>query len=230
MNVFQEVLLYKCNLFLKLPQLRHVKGIIFDCDGVLFDSKDVNIKFYNKVRSFFDLPPMSYEQEEYVHMHSVQDSFKHILPQGFEKELHKISNQLDYKSFLPFMRMEEGLVELLEILAENKIRTAINTNRTTTMNLLLSSFGLDRFFWPVVTASDVSRPKPHPESLFKILGHWSARSSDVVFIGDSIVDQDTANAAGVPFWAYKNDRLQAKMLIPDFWTLREFVIRNLADF
>lgn len=216
-----------CNPFLNGSNLDGLKGIIFDCDGVLFDSRDVNIQFYNEVRKFFYLPPMTESQEDYVHMHSVSDSFNHILPKGYESEFSKIRDKLDYSKLLRYMRMEEGLVELLELLVEKKFKIAINTNRTTTMDLLLSTFELDRFFWPVVTAADVSRPKPHPESLFKILGLWSMQPNDVVFIGDSIVDQETAYGAEVPFWAYKNQELQAKMLVPDFWTLQEYIRKNI---
>lgn len=216
-----------CNPFLNSLDLKGLKGIIFDCDGVLFDSRDVNIKFYNEIRKFFDLPTMSPEQEEFVHTHSVQDSFRHILPPGYEAEFSRIRDQLDYSRLLPYMRMEEGLRELMEFLAGKPLKTAINTNRTTTMNLLLTTFGLEKYFWPVVTAADVSRPKPHPESLFKILDYWSVMPHEVVFIGDSVVDQETAMGAQTPFWAFKNECLHAQMLIPDFWALREFLMRNL---
>ena len=216
-----------CNPFLNSLKLDKLKGIIFDCDGVLFDSRDVNIQFYNQIRFLFDLPAMSLEQEEYVHTHSVQDSFRHILPEGYEAKFPEIKNQLDYSKLLPYMRMENGLLELMDFLSPKTVRTAINTNRTTTMNLLLTTFGLENYFWPVITAADVSRPKPHPESLFKILDHWSLMAHEVVFIGDSIVDQEAAMGAKVPFWAFKNETLQAQMLIPDFWTLREFLTRSL---
>jgi phosphoglycolate phosphatase len=216
-----------CNPFLNGISLDNLKGIIFDCDGVLFDSRDVNIKFYNEIRNFFDLPAMTWQEEEFVHSHSVRDSFNHILPEGYQAKLPAIRDRLDYSKLLPYMRMEDGLMELMEFLAGKTVKTAINTNRTTTMNLLLSTFGLEKYFWPVVTAADVSRPKPHPESLFKILDHWSVMPHEVVFIGDSIVDQETALGAQTPFWAFKNEGLQAQMLIPDFWTLREFLMRNL---
>ncbi len=216
-----------CNPFLNSLSLANLKGIIFDCDGVLFDSRAVNIKFYNDLRAFFDLPPMSEQEEEFVHTHSVGDSFRQILPDGYEAQLPKVRDKLDYTKLLPYMRMEDGLVELMEFLARKTLKTAINTNRTTTMNLLLTEFGLEKYFWPVVTAADVSRPKPHPESLFKILDQWSLRPHEVAFIGDSIVDQETAMGAQTPFWAFKNESLQAQMLIPDFWTLRDFLMRNL---
>ncbi|MFW5730088.1 MAG: HAD family hydrolase [Desulfonatronovibrionaceae bacterium] len=219
----------ECNPAVKDETFKNIKGVIFDCDGVLFDSRDVNIRFYNQIRHHFYLPDMTPEQEEFVHMHSVQDSLEHILPQGFEKELPRLREKLDYTQLLDYMRMEEGLVDLLELLLENRFKIAINTNRTNTMGLLLSRFDLERFFNPVVTAADVQRPKPHPESLFKILDHWSLEPGDVVFIGDSVVDQSTAQGAEVPFWAYKNQELEGRMLIPDFRVLREYFNCNLKS-
>ncbi len=218
-----------CNPLLNSMELRGLRGIVFDCDGVLFDSREVNILFYNRIRAYFDLDPLSSLEEEFVHMHSVQDSLEHILPRECLPRLNEIRENINYVSLLPHMRMEEGLQELLQLLRRKNIMMAVNTNRTTTMDLLLQEFGLDDYFWPVITAGQVSRPKPHPESMFKILELWSVSSREVAFIGDSSVDQETAFASGVPFWGYKNEYLQADMLIPDFWTLREFLARRLAS-
>ncbi len=216
-----------CNPLLNTSRLRNLKGIIFDCDGVLFDSREVNVRFYNQVRAYFELEPMSEDEGEFVHMHSVQDSLKHILPEKFLSRLIEIREQVDYKELIPFMRMEEGLHRVLEFLRQKRIMMAINTNRTTTMGLLLQRFDLDDYFWPVVTAAKVSRPKPHPESIFKILDLWSVQRNEVAFIGDSRVDQETAMASGVPFWAYKNEYLHGEMYIPDFMTLKEFLAGNI---
>ncbi len=216
-----------CNPLLNTSRLRNLKGVIFDCDGVLFDSREINVRFYNQVRAYFGLEPMNRDEEEFVHMHSVQNSLKHILPEKFQSRLGEIREKVDYAELIPFMRMEEGLHRVLEFLRQKRIMMAINTNRTTTMGLLLHTFDLDDYFWPVVTAAKVSRPKPHPESIFKILNLWSVQAGEVVFIGDSRVDQETAIASGVPFWAYKNEYLQGDMYIPDFLTLKEFLAGNI---
>ncbi|HEX9949261.1 MAG TPA: HAD hydrolase-like protein, partial [Thermodesulfobacteriota bacterium] len=42
-----------------------IKVIIFDCDGVLFDSKEANIAFYNQILSQFNLPPLTIAEVEY---------------------------------------------------------------------------------------------------------------------------------------------------------------------
>jgi len=51
----------------------------------------------------------------------------------------------------------------------------------------------------VVTSLDVERPKPHPDSLLKILAQFKAAPRQSLYVGDSEVDEKTARAAGVPF-------------------------------
>ena len=34
-----------------------IKLVAFDCDGVLFDSQQANIAFYNTILAHFDRPP-----------------------------------------------------------------------------------------------------------------------------------------------------------------------------
>ena len=55
-----------------------IKLVAFDCDGVLFDSRQANIAFYNTILARFDQPPMSPEAEDYVHSHTVWESLDYI--------------------------------------------------------------------------------------------------------------------------------------------------------
>lgn len=60
-----------------------------------------------------------------------------------------------------------------------------------------------------MTSGKVSHPKPNPEGVHSILETLEPHPHEVAYIGDSIVDEQTARAAGVAFWAYKNSRLAA---------------------
>ncbi|MGM0611648.1 MAG: HAD family hydrolase [Thermodesulfobacteriota bacterium] len=219
--------MYICNSFLKLPELSKLRGIVFDCDGVLFDSEQVNIKFYNKFRSFLDLPEMTRDEEKYVHIHSVNESLRHILPPDLHPKIPEIRSRISYSELIPYMQPAEGLFECLYFLRSKKIKRAINTNRTNTMEMVLDFFAMSGFFKPVVTAAHVAWNKPHPESLHRILDAWKLYPDQVAFIGDSVIDQRTAEAAGVSFWAFDNRELQSRMYVPDFITLREFLGQNL---
>jgi HAD superfamily hydrolase (TIGR01509 family) len=102
------------------------------------------------------------------------------------------------------MVMEEGLRETLEAL-HGRVELAVCTNRASSMDMLLASFGLDRYFSCVMTAGRVQNPKPHPEPVFKVLEHYGITPREALFVGDSEVDRQAADAAGVPFVAYRGD-------------------------
>lgn len=193
-----------------------LRGLIFDCDGVLLDSRASNISYYNIYRKKLGLPPMNEQEEDYVHMHAVKESMRFITPPELAHRIEEVRAQLDYTEVLPSLVMEPGLVEVLRFLKERGVLLAVNTNRTTTMHLVIDHFGLDGFFDPVVTAGTVQNPKPHPESLYKILGVWGLPREELAFLGDSSVDESTAHAADVPFWAYKNQALKAEHHVPGF--------------
>lgn len=196
--------------------LQGIQGVVFDCDGVLIDSREANIRFYNLILEALALPPMNPDSEEYVHCHTVQESIAHIVPEGRYEEALEAARQITYSRVLDLIRLQPGLVGLLETLQRLGCVCAVNTNRTNTIGLILDRFDLGCYFDPVVTSNMVSQPKPHPESLLSILEQWELSRDRVVFIGDSWVDEQTARSAGVTFWAYRNDELQAEHVIWDY--------------
>lgn len=219
--------MYVCSP-LSPPRFAHrVRGIIFDCDGVLVDSRDSNRMFYNLIRGKLGLPPISAEDEDYVHAHSVCECLARIIPADRREEAEKARRELDYGEIFPSIFLEEGLVALLEFLARRGIRMAVNTNRTNTTERLLAHFGILRFFMPVINAGGLSHPKPNPEGVHRILAAWDMPREAVAYIGDSAVDERTARAADVQFWAYKNPKLMARMFIQDFDSLRACLSKSL---
>ncbi len=205
--------------------MSELKLVVFDCDGVMFDSKGANLHFYNQVRSHFGHPLMDEDELDYVHIHHVFDSVNHIM-RHWPSELaaaHEYRQSLDYKEFIRYMTIEPDLVEFLQLITPS-CRTAISTNRTTTMATLLDLFDLRKYFEVVVTAGDVANPKPHPEALHKILAHFGLRPEEGVFIGDSVVDQEHAAAVGMRLIAFKNPELAADHHVASFMEITRLPI------
>ena len=189
--------------------MKKIAAVIFDCDGVMFDSRQANINFYNHLLAHFNLPPMTEPQVAYVHMHTADSSVRHIFEgTPFEKEAQAYRVQLDYSPFIRDMVMEPGLVRLLDHLKPH-VGLAVATNRSNTIERVLQWSGLQPYFDLVVSSLDVTHPKPHPESLVKILHFFQIPQDAALYIGDSQVDAETAEAAGVPFVGYKNRSLKA---------------------
>ncbi len=197
--------------------MSQLKVVIFDCDGVMFDSKEANRHYYNHILAKFGHPPMSADELEYVHMHHVMDSVRHIFrhyPHNFEKA-EEYRKGLDYAPFLKYMLMEPDLIEFLKFLRPSH-KTAISTNRTTTMPVVLEMFKLKEHFDKVVTAFDVEQAKPHPEALHQILDYFGYGVDEAIYIGDSMVDRVHTGSIGMRLIAFKNPELSAEYHVNSF--------------
>ncbi|MFQ6759093.1 MAG: HAD family hydrolase [Deltaproteobacteria bacterium] len=202
-----------------------LKLVIFDCDGVMFDSKNANRVYYNHMLEKFGHPSMDAEELEYVHMHHVMDSVRHIF-RKYPNDLdaaETFRKGLDYTPFLQHMIMEPDLPEFLDFLRPG-YKTAISTNRTSTMRSVLEMFRLDDLFDKVVTAFDVAHPKPHPEALHQILTHFGYQVDEAVYIGDSQVDREHTAALGMRLIAFKNPALPAEYHVSSFMEITRLPI------
>ncbi len=189
--------------------LRGIYAVIFDCDGVLFDSRQANANFYNHLLSYFGLPLMKDEDLTFVHMHTAERSVQHIFRgTPYIEAAQAYRSGMDYAPFIQDMVMEPGLMEVLQALRP-QFRLGIATNRSNTIPQVLETHGLGPFFDIVVSSLDVKRPKPDPEALHRILAFFGISPREALYIGDSLVDSETARAARVPFASYKNDEIQA---------------------
>ena len=193
-----------------------LKLVAFDCDGVLFDSQQANIAFYNAILAHFDRPPLAPEAVDYIHSHTVLESLNHLF-NGYPdlSAVFHFARSFDYSPFIPMMLEEPFLREFLQFLRPG-CYLALATNRTTTTRAVLTYHGLANDFDLVVSAQDVSRPKPHPESFVLILEHFRLSPLEAIYIGDSQVDEQFAANAGVPFVAYRNPGLTANYYLDSF--------------
>ena len=195
-----------------------LKLIVFDCDGVMFDSRRANQEYYNELLHHFGYELMTEDELEYVHMHNAPDSVKHIFRNYPEVDLQKVEQyrkKLGYDRFLPFMHMEEDLVEFLEIVS-GKYDLAISTNRANTMMPLLHQFRLDHYYGKVVTSETAARPKPAPDGLLEIMSYFNRTPEETIFIGDSIIDRQHSASCNVELIAFKNEQLEAEYHVNSF--------------
>ncbi|RMF46588.1 MAG: HAD family hydrolase [Deltaproteobacteria bacterium] len=181
-----------------------IAGVIFDCDGVLFESRRANLAYYNAILARFDLPPVTEDQPDKAQLCHTADSrtvLTSLLEPGLAERALEIAAGLDYRQFLPFMDPEPGMIEGLRRLS-SAWPLAVATNRGNSMTDILHHFGLAECFSAVVTSRDVARPKPAPDMLFKAAQSLEIDSSQLVFVGDSELDRQAADAAGIRFVAY----------------------------
>lgn len=184
-----------------------LRGIVFDCDGVLFESRKANLAYYNVVLAHFDEPPVAEDDHANAHIcHTAASShvLLHLLGEQRAPQALDIAAQLDYRQFIPYMEPEPGMRQALATLT-GLCPLAVATNRGQSMPSILEHFGLSGFFSTVVTSRDVQNPKPAPDMLYEAAKRLFLDPEDLLFVGDSELDQAAANSAGMSFAIYRGD-------------------------
>ena len=205
-----------------------VRCVIYDCDGVLFDSIETNRRFYNRICASMGRPALSELELQYAHIHTVHESIRFLLREtpNLEGQAFELIQQVDPMDFIPYLKMETNLLQTLSILKNREILLVINTNRTTSMKYIMDRFNLWPHFDMVVTALDVKNPKPHPESIEKIMARFALKKTETVFVGDSEIDKKTAESAGILFVAYKTREIAEDAFIDDHLGLLNFLAQG----
>jgi phosphoglycolate phosphatase len=190
---------------------------IFDCDGVILNSREANRAYYNAILKEFGRESMNDKELSFVHMHTAEESVKYLFRDDVaaQKEALIYTQTLDYTRFLDCLIMEPGVGDTIESIRPPML-TAVSTNRSTTMSRVVDIFGLDKWFDIIVCALDVNNPKPDPEGVFKILETLEVEKDRAIYIGDSVVDEMVAYRAEIPLIAYKNKDLRAMFHVEHF--------------
>lgn len=187
--------------------VKGIRGIVFDCDGVLFESRKANLAYYNAVLTQLGESPVEESDKEKSHLcHTAASThvFRFLLGEERIGEALAIAEKLDYRQFIPFMEPEPGMREALVRLSAN-FPLAVATNRGYSMPNILQHFELNQFFKTVVTSKDVPQPKPAPDMLHEAARRLNCDEAELLFVGDSELDQAAARAAGVSFAVYRGE-------------------------
>lgn len=196
-------------------------GIIFDCDGVLIDSREANIAYYNYLRRYVGLPPLREDQHDFVQAGTVNEVLDVIIPAPLRPLMREAARKLSYtQEIMPRITHYPGLHNLLNLCRSAGVPMGIDTNRIDGMDIIMDNCRLHGYFDPIVLANSVPHPKPAPDGALFIAEKWGLEPASLLFIGDSIGDRDAAKNAGVPFLAFQTRGL-AEHCVTSFFTLQE---------
>jgi len=175
----------------------------------MFDTSGANTAYYNRILKHLGRPELTPDQFAYCHMHTVDNALKFLFEDAGQLEAAlAFRRRMGYRDFIPMMKIEPHLKPLLRQLRP-RIKTAVGTNRSDTMDAILEVHGLAGDFDLVVTSRDVPAPKPAPDILTRALDHFRIAADEAIYIGDSRLDEQAAQAAGIPLVAYRNAELKA---------------------
>jgi len=177
-----------------------IAAVIFDCDGVLFDSSRANVGFFNAVLRHAGQPPMSPDWERRAHVLAASqllDAMLATTPDTLAR-CRAVARELDYGPFYELMTPAPDLHAVLARL-RGTYRLAMASNRGRTAREVVRRFGLEPYIECTVSALDVAHPKPAPDMITECVRRLDTTAAASVYVGDADSDRAAAAAAGVHF-------------------------------
>ena len=188
--------------------------IMFDMDGTLIDSGYAITNTINHVRENLGLERLEknfiLEKVNDPNIDSAQFFYgtKEFTPKQIELfenyySVHCLSDLVVY----------DGISKLIDDLSKD-FTLAVATNANSSYaHKMLNHVGLGKYFSTILGYDSVSKPKPHPEMVNKILDKHQVKNHNAQLIGDSHKDIMAATKAGVDSvlvnWGFSNHEKDA---------------------
>lgn len=204
-----------------------IEYVLFDLDGTIVNTNELIINSFMHALKENNLPPLSREQI-IPHMGTTLQqqisTFTGLVDTSVLEKSYRAYNNAHHDELIAsFPRVNETMDELMR----RGIKLGIVTTkiRPTTLRAL-EMFDLLKYMETIVTVNDVEHAKPHPEPVLTALRNLNADPKHTLMVGDSAVDIQSAQAAGVRVagvsWSLKGEETLRKYH-PDY------IIHDMSD-
>lgn len=200
--------------------------VVLDCDGVMIDSREANVGYYNQVMNGLGRPCLTPDEEEWVHMLTNEEALARLLPgqDSLRRKLLTDFKDEDYEAYNRLLRPEPSLAPFMAWYKARGGCLAVCTNRTqSALQMVLDLFQWAGWFDFVATADAVTNPKPDPEPVRLVLQNLKKNPGSCLYVGDSLADQHASQGAGVPFVAFRAPQLAASAHVDNFEDLKKII-------
>jgi phosphoglycolate phosphatase len=177
-------------------------AVIFDMDGTLLDTLKDIADSMNMALKLIDQPERDFEYMRFSVGYGVDELARRALPHGSSPEdimrcvgrFRDIYNEHYRDSSRPY----DGIPVMLDELTRLKIPFAILSNKPEDFTIRMTDELLGRWKFAEVRGVRQDKPKkPDPAVALEISKKWGISPQRIAFVGDSAVDMQTANAAGM---------------------------------
>ncbi|ENZ5657825.1 HAD family hydrolase [Enterococcus hirae] len=181
------------------------KAVIFDMDGLLFDTE---IVYYEASQMVADQMGFPYDKELYLKYLGVSDeevwaNYHQIFASFGKNNVQKFINDAYEETIRRFslgaVQLKPGVIELLDFLEEHRIpKVVVSSNQRHIIELLLEKNQLTNYFETIVSAENVKRAKPDPEIFLLAHEYLGTKKQETLVLEDSKNGILAAASAEIP--------------------------------
>jgi HAD superfamily hydrolase (TIGR01509 family) len=186
-----------------------IKAVIFDIDGVLLDSFEANLKFFQNLMLKTGYDPPTRESFKSIFHFSLVDSIRALTKSNSELEIKRVlkigkSRKTGYEVAL--LAMPEKVGEVIQTLSEKFLLGIVTSRIKESVYEAPELKKLKEYFRIAVSYEDTEYHKPHPEPLLFAAKELKVQPTECVYIGDVENDIKAARAAEMKIIIYSKDQ------------------------
>ncbi len=182
--------------------LRRPSALVFDLDGTLIDSRRDITTAINRTREGFRLPPLRLEEVIRMVGEGARVLIERALPEIPAGQIDEaLATYLGHyrQVCLDQTRPYPGIEEMLARLAPAFPLALLSNKGEELSRIVLRGLGLDRFFREILGGDSLPTRKPDPSGLRLLAERLGVPVAEVMLVGDTRIDAETAGNAGSLF-------------------------------
>lgn len=179
------------------------KLAIFDLDGTLFDTKDVNYNAYQNAIRMAEID-MKIDYDDFCKLYNGKN-YREFLPKIIsnisEEQLKKIHNfkKNIYQEYLDKAKKNELLFLMIEEIKEKFYISIVTNASKKNVEDILEKFSVKNLFDLLITQEDVENPKPSAEGFLKAMNYFNISKENTIIFEDSEIGIQAADKAEVDY-------------------------------
>lgn len=178
-----------------------VKAFLFDLNGTMIDDMNYHVTAWHKLLNGLGANLTMEEMKEECYG-KAKELIERILPGRFtEAERDAIGDKKEAvyrEEFRPHLQLLPGLPEFLEEALQRGIKMAIGSAAiTANIDFVLDGLNIRHYFSTIVSADDVSRSKPAPETYIKCAERLGVSPDECIVFEDVPKGVQSAANAGM---------------------------------
>ena len=188
-----------------------LKAVIFDMDGLMFDTEPVSSKAYEKLIREYGKEPIFDPKTGLIHQAGLGKVLINLIKEKHnideDDEILRQKRRTIYRKILEKEGLEAkpGLLELLNLLNKKKIKIALASNTFYEGILFnLKKAKLDKYFNEIISGEHVENYKPHPDIYLESAKRLKVNPSECLVLEDSGFGVESGKAAGMKVIAVPN--------------------------
>lgn len=179
------------------------KLAIFDLDGTLFDTKDVNYNAYQNAIKMTGIGTII-DYNDFCNLYNgknYRDFLPKIIPNISEEQMKNIHNLKKdiYINYLDKAKKNNLLFAIIQEMKKSFFISIVTNASKKNVDDILEKFSIKELFDLLITQEDIENPKPSAEGFLKAMDYFNISKENTIIFEDSEIGIQAAVKSGADY-------------------------------